>query len=69
MNPVVERKQARGGPESRHAGGRRADQDHDLPVLAAQENPHLQLEWESLMNDGIVPALVLGAERRSRGPR
>ena len=69
MTPVVERKHAKGSHDPRHGAARRADQDHDLPVLAAQENPHLHLEWESLMNDGIVAALVLGAERRSRGPR
>ena len=68
MTRVVERKQSHAPQESRQPPWRRADgeQDHDLPVIALDMNPRVQVQWESLMNDGIVPALVLGAERRSR---
>lgn len=45
--------------------------DHDLPVLAAQEEPHppQRPDWASLLDDGVQPALILGAERRSSGRR
>lgn len=71
MTRVVERKQNHAPQESRQPPWRRADaeQDHDLPVIAIDMNPRVQVQWESLMNDGVVPALILGAERRSRGPR
>ena len=42
---------------------------HDLPVLAAEQNPPRLPRWESLMDDGVQPALILGAERRTSGPR
>ena len=43
--------------------------DHDLPLLAAgaYEAPHPN--WASLLDEGVQPCLVLGAERRQRGPR
>ncbi len=71
MTRVVERKQSHAPQESRQPPWRRADADqgHDLPVIAIDINPRVQVQWESLMADGIVPALILGAERRSRGPR
>ena len=71
MIPVAERKQDHAPQEARQPPWRRADaeQDHDLPVLAIEINPRVQLQWESLMDDGVVPALILGAERRMRGPR
>lgn len=71
MTPVAERKQNHAPQETRQPPWRRADaeQDHDLPVLAIEINPRVQLHWESLMGDGIVPALILGAERRCRGVR
>jgi len=71
MTRVVERKQGHAPQESRQPPWRRADgeQDHDLPVIAIDTNPRVQVQWESLMGQGIVPALVLGAERRCRGPR
>lgn len=43
--------------------------DHDLPLLAAQEQPSQRPDWESLLGDGVQPALVLGAERRLEGAR
>ena len=42
---------------------------HDLPVLAAAEESRYQPPWESLLDDGVQPALILGAERRSDGKR
>ena len=42
---------------------------HDLPVLGAIEGPRNLTPWESLMDDGVQPALILGAERRSSGVR
>ena len=42
---------------------------HDLPVLAALEGPRHLTPWESLIDDGVQPALILGAERRSQGVR
>jgi hypothetical protein len=43
---------------------------HDLPVLAATR-PDLPVrpDWPSLLEDGIQPALILGAERRMAGDR
>jgi hypothetical protein len=44
--------------------------DHDLPILAAQRpDPPRRPDWASLLDDGVQPALVLGAERRLQGPR
>lgn len=43
--------------------------DHDLPVLAATVAPPVCLDWASLMDRGVTPALPLGAERRLRGRR
>ena len=45
------------------------DADHDLPLLAAQEQPAQRPDWESLFGDGVLPALLLGAERRLDGAR
>ena len=46
-----------------------AVQDHDLPVLAKEENPTVSLDWEPLLLAGIQPALVVGGERRWHGRR
>ena len=46
-----------------------AEQGHDLPILAAEENPRPNLDWESLLASGVQPALILGAERRLQGRR
>ena len=43
--------------------------DHDLPLLAMQLAARPRLDWESLLDDGVQPALVLGAERRFHGAR
>ena len=42
---------------------------HDLPILAAAEESRYQPPWESLLDDGVQPALILGAERRSKRER
>lgn len=42
---------------------------HDLPVLGTQEDAKVVIPWESLLEDGVQPALILGAERRSSGGR
>jgi hypothetical protein len=46
-----------------------ASPDHDLPVLAAMESSTRRPDWESLMDDGVQPTIVLGGERRLRGRR
>ena len=71
MTPVVERKHAQVPHESHRPRGRKADvdQEHDLPVLGVEASPRVQLPWQSLIDDGIVPALILGADRRSSGRR
>ena len=43
--------------------------DGDLPLLAFGMEPPPHVDWEALMEAGVVPAMVLGAERRSSGPR
>jgi hypothetical protein len=43
--------------------------DHDLPLLAMRLAPRPRPDWESLLDDGVQPALMLGAERRFRGAR
>ena len=43
--------------------------EHDLPVLAATLAPVTRLDWAPLLDRGVTPCLVLGAERRARGPR
>ena len=42
---------------------------HDLPGLAAEQAAPVITPWESLIEAGVQPALVLGAERRSGGGR
>ncbi len=44
-------------------------QDHDLPVLAAEQGDPPRLDWETLMREGVQPALLLDGERRWRGRR
>lgn len=61
MKPIVE--------TSPQAPKRPVVQDHDLPVLAVEENPRPKLDWESLLASGVQPALALGAERRRAGRR
>jgi hypothetical protein len=57
MNPVVvQRPRANEAPADAH----------DLPVLGVQESARNITPWESLMDDGVQPALILGAERRLR---
>jgi len=52
------------------AGKAAANPDtHDLPVLATEQAAPVITPWESLMEAGVQPALVLGAERRSSGGR
>jgi hypothetical protein len=44
-------------------------QDHDLPILAAEEMPARDTDWTSLLEDGIQPAHFVGGERRWHGRR
>jgi hypothetical protein len=59
----------------RHAGARKPGirksipGGHDLPVLAAGANLPRAPAWDELLEQGVQPCLVLGAERRMRGPR
>jgi len=43
---------------------RPAPESHDLPVMGIVENARHLPPWESLLDDGVQPALILGAERR-----
>ena len=45
------------------------DETHDLPLLGTAEAARIVTPWESLLDDGVQPALILGAERRSGGVR
>ena len=42
---------------------------HDLPVLATEQAAPVITPWESLLESGVQPSLILGAERRSNGGR
>src|SRR4051812_6641208 len=67
MSLIVEQErvaQRRLDAQRRNDGG-----DHDLPVLGAEQSPHIYLDWQSLIDDGVPPCLLLGAERRMRGHR
>ena len=68
MNLIAKSHRASYSPDG-PATRRPAPQDHDLPVLACEENPPVQLDWEFLLAQGVQPALILGAERRSQGRR
>ena len=48
---------------------RTAAESHDLPVIGVVENARHLPRWESLLDDGVQPSLILGAERRSHGGR
>ena len=58
--PIADRKSRRASPPADNL---------DLPVLAAAEASRYRPPWESLLDDGVQPALILGAERRSNGGR
>ena len=69
MNLIVERDRADGRKLDSHAKPMPTLPDHDLPLLALEHSPRVRIDWESLMDDGMQPSLVLGAERRLRGSR
>ena len=69
MVRIPEGKPARiGNPEARMASGGTTP-SHDLPLLGLDESPRFLPEWDNLLVQGVQPALLLGAERRHRGPR
>jgi hypothetical protein len=37
-------------------------QDHDLPLLAAEHQPHPTLDWEAFIDAGVSPGQVTGLE-------
>lgn len=43
--------------------------EHDLPILAANENLPRAPGWAALMAGGTQPGMFLGAERRLSGKR
>jgi hypothetical protein len=43
--------------------------EHDLPLIATEHELPRAPDWESLMGDGVEPAMLLGAERRLEGLR
>lgn len=59
-SPIVKSPQEKASPD--------ADCQLPLVALAEQELP-TRPDWESLLGDGVQPALILGAERRSQGTR
>ena len=70
MTTIMERKR----PLKRNTKPRHdhtpASSGHDLPILAlGREDPPHRPDWASLLDDGVQPALILGAERRSSGRR
>ena len=67
MKLIAER--SRPAPLPREAAPPPTEQDHDLPVLAAEEHPRPNVDWETLLPTGMQPALALGAERRWKGSR
>ena len=69
MTPVAESRHARLHRRERMAHASAAPSTSDLPVLALEENPRHIPAWDELLAQGVEPALVLGAERRYRGPR
>ena len=56
------------GREAKHSGSATTT-GHDLPLLGLDESPRFLPEWDALIVQGVQPALLLGAERRHRGPR
>lgn len=69
MRPSAESSRATATQREAPKPRRPAEQDHDLPILAAEENPRPSLDWESLLASGVQPALLLGAERRVQNRR
>jgi hypothetical protein len=53
------------GIRARYAGSASRDGDIDQYLLASPPRP----DWERLIENGTVPSLVLGAERRLRRDR
>lgn len=56
-------------PTSARGMSGKAPVEHDLPVLGATLAPPVRIDWSPLLDSGVTPSLVLGAERRLRGPR
>ncbi len=46
-----------------------APTEHDLSLIAFERDRPPPPRWESLLEDGALPCLVLGAERRTHGKR
>lgn len=51
------------------AANRPPVQDHDLPILAAEEMPTRETDWKPLLESGVQPAHFIGGERRLHGRR
>ena len=69
MVRISEGKPARiGNPDGKKASGG-TTASHDLPLLGLDESPRVLPAWDDLIVQGVQPALLLGAERRHRGPR
>lgn len=58
-----------GLPPHGHAATSARPFEHDLPVLAKEQNPMTPIDWEPLLAAGVQPSLMLGAERRWKGAR
>jgi len=69
MKIAISKPRARKPLRNVHAVNRTPSPDHDLPVLAAQAMAERRVDWESLMRDGVQPALLVGGERRWHGRR
>jgi hypothetical protein len=49
-------------PHSPHRAVTILLQDHDLPLLAAEHQPHPALDWEAFIEAGAGPGQVTGLE-------
>src|SRR5690242_19050185 len=45
------------------------ENDQGLPLLALRAGEFHHVDWESLMDDGVLPSMLLGVERRVSEPR
>jgi hypothetical protein len=66
MSLIVPTRRAAVRPVKRLRKATSVPADHDLPVLGMELDPPHRPEWESLLDAGVQPALLLGAERRLR---
>lgn len=69
MKIAIRKSHASAKPRNVRAVKRPLVQDHDLPILALEEAGAADVDWETLLREGVQPALLVEGERRSRGRR